>query len=99
MSKKNWGARELVDEPRIGPLTLAQSWSAPARYRLPLHICGDEPPVSDDSTCPLNDRHTPAPKGYLAWQVWAAQMARTHAQKQCPACGLWKIWEAPEKAK
>lgn len=38
--------------------------------------------------------HSPeGPDGYGAWHDWAAQMRRTHVQRQCKGCGLWAIWE------
>jgi hypothetical protein len=37
--------------------------------------------------------HTPSPAGYLQWHPWAAEMEKTHVQRQCKGCGLWTIWE------
>lgn len=34
-----------------------------------------------------------APREYEAWARWADDMARTHIQRRCDGCGLWKIWE------
>lgn len=34
-----------------------------------------------------------APREYETWTRWANDMARTHVQRRCPGCGLWKIWE------
>ena len=42
--------------------------------------------------CPNADEHTPAPRAYVAWHVWAEQMGRTHDQKCCDGCGLYRIW-------
>lgn len=53
--------------------------------------------MSSDRTpnpdCPNADQHTPCPDGYLAWHTWAKAKSRTHRQRRCPECGLWKIWE------
>lgn len=40
--------------------------------------------------------HTPEPTGYVAWHVWAEEMAKTHKQSRCPGCGLWAIWTPKE---
>ena len=37
--------------------------------------------------------HPPGPDGYHERAEWAAQMAKTHIQRQCPKCGLWAIWK------
>ena len=46
--------------------------------------------------CPDADRlHTKdptEPRGYVAWHTWAAWMVTRSRQRQCPTCGLWKIW-------
>jgi hypothetical protein len=42
--------------------------------------------------CPQAAGHTRQPRGYQAWHEWAAKMAGTHTQHQCPGCGLWMIW-------
>lgn len=50
--------------------------------------------------CPQRHLHVLAePEGYITWHEWAEQMSKTHDQKQCPGCGLWKIWEpkAPDR--
>lgn len=36
--------------------------------------------------------HTPCPIGYLAWHNWAQVKRRTHKQRKCGKCGLYKIW-------
>jgi hypothetical protein len=36
--------------------------------------------------------HTACPDGYLNWDAWAREMAKTHRQQRCPRCGLWAIW-------
>ena len=36
--------------------------------------------------------HTECPAEYIAWHLWAEEMAKTHRQKQCPTCGLFAIW-------
>lgn len=33
------------------------------------------------------------PTGYVAWHEWAAEKTKTHAQKVCPHCGLYVLWE------
>ena len=38
------------------------------------------------------DIHTPCPKHFSKWLEWAEGMRRTHEQKMCPYCGLWKVW-------
>lgn len=48
--------------------------------------------LPEEKGCPHADRHAIAPEGYIAWHSWAARMAKTHTQKRCPGCGLWKIW-------
>ncbi len=45
--------------------------------------------VAEGTTC---DDHEDGPDTYVAWQDWAKQMAKTHRQVRCPACGLFKIW-------
>lgn len=51
-------------------------------------------------SCPNANQHTPAPRPYLAWHLWAEQMDRTHTQHRCAGCGLYQIWtlrpDAPE---
>lgn len=42
--------------------------------------------------CPQEHQHTGAPAGYPAWHEWAQQLARTHKQRRCPGCGLFKLW-------
>lgn len=42
--------------------------------------------------CPQAWQHTPAPRSYTAWHLWAEQMGRTHNQHRCSGCGLYKIW-------
>lgn len=38
------------------------------------------------------DVHTPHPKGYVQHMGWMEDMMKTHTQKKCKKCGLWKIW-------
>lgn len=45
-----------------------------------------------DPPCPHAPLHTPAPRAYVAWHVWAEQMGRTHTQHRCSGCGLYQIW-------
>lgn len=49
-------------------------------------------PAAATDACPEAAQHTPAPVGYLAWHEWAGTMQRTHGQRKCPGCGLFKIW-------
>jgi DNA-directed RNA polymerase subunit RPC12/RpoP len=37
-------------------------------------------------------RHTPCPKGYVDWHLWAERKSKTYEQVRCPNCGLWAIW-------
>ena len=55
----------------------------PAKLRLPMN-----------AVCPDADKHYPCegPEGYLARQAWFKEMAKTHKQKRCEACGYYKIW-------
>ena len=46
-----------------------------------------------DSDCPTSNLHTPAPAGYVERAEWHEEMAKTHTQKRCPGCKLWKVWE------
>ncbi len=57
-----------------------------------VRVCGSRALTVDPPTTDACEPHTPAPSGYLAWQVWAERKARTHVQERCPGCGLWKIW-------
>jgi hypothetical protein len=42
--------------------------------------------------CPLKEKHTPCPEGYLQWHDWARTMSYTNKQKKCEGCGLFQIW-------
>ena len=42
--------------------------------------------------CENRSRHTPAPRGYIEWHIWAEEMSKTHDQKVCDGCGLLVIW-------
>jgi hypothetical protein len=57
--------------------------SRPRRDKL--HAVPNEP-------CPKAAAHTPCPSGYLAWDRWAEQKAKTHRQIKCEGCGLYAIW-------
>lgn len=37
-------------------------------------------------------RHTPQPKGYIAWHEWAAKKSKTHRQIRCKGCGRLEVW-------
>jgi hypothetical protein len=57
-------------------------------------------PRVDDSICPKKKLHTKdptEPEGYIEWHAWARKQGRTHKQKKCPGCGLFKIWVPREK--
>jgi len=43
--------------------------------------------------CPNLEDHTPCPEGYIQWQSWAENMAKTHKQRKCAGCGKYSIWE------
>lgn len=43
--------------------------------------------------CPHVEDHTAQPEGYLPWHAWAEEMSKTHRQRKCAGCGLYKIWE------
>ena len=36
--------------------------------------------------------HTPCPKPYVAWGIWAEEKSKTHNQVKCPHCGLLAVW-------
>lgn len=42
--------------------------------------------------CPNRHNHTEGPVGYLEWHSWAEEMAATHEQTCCKACGMYVIW-------
>lgn len=45
------------------------------------------------SECPSAEKHTPTPRGYVAWFSWAEAMAtRGFHQVRCDGCGLYAIW-------
>jgi hypothetical protein len=48
--------------------------------------------VQGDAECPNGDNHTECPGGYTDWHEWAARMHKTHTQRKCPGCGLYRIW-------
>lgn len=50
------------------------------------------PKPTDEPPCPQAWQHTPAPRAYIAWHLWAEQMARTHDQHRCSGCGRYQIW-------
>lgn len=54
-----------------------------------------EPWLSGDD-CPEVERHTSVPSGYVARAEDAERrLAAGEVQRQCPACGLWAIWDVP----
>ena len=42
--------------------------------------------------CEKAKRHTPCPKGYVAWHNWAEEKSKTHMQVPCSFCGFLAIW-------
>jgi hypothetical protein len=54
-------------------------------------------PERDD--CERKDLHTsPGPDGYVERSEWAERRLKTHKQRKCPGCGLYRIW-VPKKEK
>lgn len=53
--------------------------------------------VSKPWLCPHAEDHTPAPEGYIQWHAWAQDMRKTHRQRRCAGCGLFRVWE-PKQA-
>lgn len=51
------------------------------------------PKPTPEPPCPNAAQHTPQPRAYVGWHLWAEQMGRTHNQKRCHGCGLFQIWE------
>ncbi len=45
------------------------------------------------TVCPNIEDHMRGPEGYLQWNAWAEEMAKTHRQRRCAGCGLFVIWE------
>ena len=41
--------------------------------------------------------HTPSPSDYTGWHAWAKRKGKTHNQKKCDECGLYKIWVLKKK--
>ena len=48
--------------------------------------------MSSRTTCDDHTEPTVAPNNYAAWHVWAEKTSKTHKQKRCGECGLFKIW-------
>lgn len=53
----------------------------------------DLTPETDPATTAECEPHTPRPAGYLNWHAWAEEMSKTHKQRKCKGCGLYKIWD------
>lgn len=49
------------------------------------------------ATCTNQKNHTKCPALYLAWHEWAERKGKTHKQRKCSGCNLWKIWELKEE--
>lgn len=57
----------------------------------------------DKKTCPAAHLHDPEveygieaddpAKAPTTFSAWAKEKSKTHRQRKCPGCGLWKIWE------
>jgi len=48
---------------------------------------------AEQDACPNVRQHVKGePEGYIAWQEWARQKARTHRQFRCDGCGYFVIW-------
>lgn len=45
----------------------------------------------------LHLRDDEAPPGYIRRSEWAKKMGRTHNQRKCPECGLYKVWVLKKK--
>jgi hypothetical protein len=44
--------------------------------------------------CSQSELHYPdEPSGYLERHAWAEEMTKTHVQRRCPGCGMWRVWE------
>lgn len=57
-------------------------------------ICSPDDSIHvPDPNCPLAERHTPAPRGYVAWHEWAEKMEETHYQVRCKGCDKFQIWK------
>ena len=54
-------------------------------------------PIINPDKCPEKHRHAPdlpgIHGGYVEVDEWHEKKAKTHDQKQCPACLLWVVWE------
>lgn len=56
---------------------------------------GKTPHSAQSTMSDCKKLHTPEPghpSDYTGWHEWAEKMGKTHVQKRCPKCGLWKIW-------
>ena len=63
-------------------------------HRRAIYICTpDVTPTLVDDGCPEWKSHTPDPQDYLGWFEWAEAKAKTHRQRRCTGCGLFKVWE------
>lgn len=50
-------------------------------------------PQAQEATCPNVGRHTPMPRGYIAWHELAHRRDRAgQTQVRCVGCGLYEIW-------
>jgi predicted RNA-binding Zn-ribbon protein involved in translation (DUF1610 family) len=60
------------------------------------HIYASDNPAESalgvDKKAKCANKHTPAPRGYIARYEWAQKMSKTHTQITCPDCGLYTIW-------
>jgi hypothetical protein len=70
---------------------LCEDIEGPNRRCIPIH---DRVPSCD----PRCGEHR-QPTGYVDAAEWAEYMQQTHAQRRCPGCGLWTIWEPNQPGK
>ena len=50
----------------------------------------------DKKVCPMAHLHDPEVElgvPYASFSEWAREKVKTHRQRKCQGCGLWKIWE------
>lgn len=51
--------------------------------------------LAGNTTCSREELHTDPDKG-MPYLVWNERMMKTHRPRQCPGCGLFKVWEPKE---
>lgn len=55
------------------------------------------PLVRRQEDCPRPHLHTPCPRSYIGWHLWAEKKSRRHYQVRCPGCGFLTIWRRKPK--